>query len=89
MRANIADYRINGNVQIEHFNVLLLGTPSSGKTSLRNTIGSAFSDNILKLAFAGGSQDDSSLTKKVIKLIQLMMPLTIHRNIPVVFLSSA
>jgi len=67
MRANIADYRIHHSVQIEHFNVLLLGTPSSGKTSLRNTIGSAFSDNILKLAFAGagGLDNDTSLTKKL------------------------
>jgi len=63
MRAKIVEYRIDEDSQIEHFNVLLLGTPSSGKTSLRNTIGSAFSDNILKLAFAG--QDDSSLTKKL------------------------
>jgi len=56
-----ADHILKNYSEIEHFNVLLLGTPSSGKTALRNTVGSAFSDDILKLAFAG--QSSKSLTK--------------------------
>jgi len=61
MREEVANFDIPEDSGVEHFNVLLLGTPSSGKTSLRNTVGSAFVDKILKLAFAG--QAEKSLTK--------------------------
>jgi len=61
MREEVANFDIPEDSGVEHFNILLLGTPSSGKTSLRNTVGSAFVDKILKLAFAG--QAEKSLTK--------------------------
>jgi len=63
MRNDIIDFKIRENSEIEHFNVLILGTPSSGKTALRNTIGSVFSEDILRLAYAG--HEETSLTKKL------------------------
>lgn len=61
MREEIAGYVIPDKSGIENFNVLLLGTPTSGKTSLRNTVGSAFEDKVLKLALAG--EAGASMTK--------------------------
>jgi len=61
MKNEVADFAIPEDSGVEHFNILLLGTPSSGKTSLRNTVGSAFVDKILKLASSG--QAETSLTK--------------------------
>jgi len=61
MKNEVADFAIPEDSGVEHFNILLLGTPSSGKTSLRNTVGSAFVDKILKLASSG--QSETSLTK--------------------------
>ena len=63
MKNEVADFAIPEDSGVEHFNILLLGTPSSGKTSLRNTVGSAFVGKILKLASSG--QSETSLTKIV------------------------
>jgi len=61
LRKEVADFSIPSDIGIEHFNILLLGTPSSGKSSLRNTVCSAFGERIAKLAFAG--QTETSVTK--------------------------
>jgi len=63
MRKEIASYTIPESSGIEHFNVLILGTPQAGKTSFRNTVGSAFAENIKRAPFAGS--DGKSLTKKL------------------------
>ena len=63
MKNEVADFAIPEDSGVEHFNILLLGTSSSGKTSLCNTVGSAFVDKILKLASSG--QSETSLTKIV------------------------
>jgi len=71
MRREVAGFGIPEGSGVEHFNILLLGTPSSGKTSLSNTVGSAFVDKILKLAHSGGGgQVDTSLTK-ILKFHQI------------------
>jgi len=61
MKNKVAVFAIPEDSGVEHFNILLLGTPSSGKTSLRNTVGSAFVDQILKIGQTG--QDKTSVTK--------------------------
>jgi len=61
MQDEVASSEIPPDSGIEHFNILLLGTPSSGKTSLINTVKSAFGDKLFKSGFAG--QADKSVTK--------------------------
>ena len=66
MQNEVAGFAIPEDSGVEHFNILLLGTPSSGKSSLRNTVGSAFDDKTLKLASSGLST--TSHTKIVNKI---------------------
>jgi len=66
MQSKVAGFEISKDSGIEHFNILLLGTPLSGKTSLCNTVCSAFDDKILKLSqirTGHASQNAGSMTK--------------------------
>jgi len=63
MQSKVAGFEISKASGIEHFNILLLGTPLSGKTSLRATVGSAFDDKVLKLGHSAGPVGASSVTK--------------------------
>jgi len=65
MRKEITEYQFPAtSEELNHFNILLLGTPNSGKTSLRNTVASVFSEDIKTLA-ATGTESLSSITKRL------------------------
>jgi len=69
MKNKVAVFAIPEDSGVEHFNILLLGTPSSGKTSLCNTVGSAFVDKILKKGQVGQSETKGGSMTKILRSI--------------------
>jgi len=61
MQNEVAGFAIPEDSGVEHFNILLLGPPAAGKSSLRNTVGSAFDNKLEKLASSGDGE--TSLTR--------------------------
>merc|ERR1719228_766371 len=61
MQNEVAGFAIPQDSGVEHFNILLLGPPAAGKSSLCNTVASAFSNKLDKLASSGDGE--TSLTK--------------------------
>jgi len=61
MQNEVAGFAIPQDSGVEHFNILLLGPPAAGKSSFCNTVASAFSNKLDKLASSGDGE--TSLTK--------------------------